>query len=150
MPIQLKEDDLIFKPNIGIGKIRFIHNTSDIISLYGRAEEMDIHNETECVAYEYFSNITRLSVFFHYDNGKLDYTSIHTEKLIVNNVEISNMNREELLSHIKDFHKSLNVEYQEQFEDNDLDISHSFDNIGLTVWFEDNKISDICVNPVFE
>jgi len=151
MQMQIKgKFDYQFKPNIGVGNIGFNDVESYVIDVLGEPVENSYDEELETRLLNYFIDSINISFFFSYENRKFSYNSIHIEKLYIDSINIFLLGREELINHLKGYYKKLGKEFKYKFIEDDLDDSYEFDNIGLTVWYEKDKVSDICVNPIFD
>ncbi len=144
-----------FIPNIGVESLSFDMSEKDLLiflmiknNIAFEKQEYDDGEGDKSISYRFELNMNFITVFFHKEKEEDSYVSIHMDNLKVNKKELSTMNVEQLRLHLIEFHKLSNIKYQEKFEDNDLDISYSFNNIGLTVWFEDGAVSGICIEPV--
>lgn len=148
------EFDLNFIPNVGVGDLLFEMSEKELLELLAMKGninfERQVYNNGEddkSISYRFKLNMNTITVFFNYEEEN-NYVSIHMNNMEINEIGLSTMNINKLRFYLKEFHKSLHLEYVEKFEDNKVDVSYSFDKIGLTVWFEDEEVSDICINPV--
>lgn len=144
------EDDFKFTPNEGVGEVLFKFNKEQIIKKLGNPIEEKMDNELQSQMLEYELNGKFMLIFIHYEDSKFDYTSIHTDVLYMDDIEISTMNKDELLDFLKEYYEKLNLNFNFKYTEDDLDDYYEFDDIGLTVWFEEDVITDISVNPVWQ
>lgn len=149
MPIQEHDVNIIFYPEKGLGKIDFSFGEKEIISILGEPENRAIGTyleENEYTVYlRYFS--LGISLYLNFENDKLDYLSISSEDLILDNVQFSSLRKKGLIRFIQ--HYCIEHKLDEKYEkksDNDEEW-YFFEGIGLTIWFEkrNGKMSDICV-----
>lgn len=143
---QQLEDSLKFIPNAGIGKIELTFDKEKVINLLGKPILIN-DDDLDSIYYQYEIDDATLFLFFHYENAKFDYLTVHTNMLYINGVEISKMKKSYLLDFIKLFHDKQNFNYQYELIEDALDYSYDYTNIGLTIWFEDELVSDICIYP---
>lgn len=148
MPNQKQEDRLNFIPNKGLGKIEFTFDEKEVIKILGKPTLVNDEN-FDSIYYHYQIDDADLFFFFHYENGKFDYLTIHPNILYLDGTDITKMNKNDLLNFIKHYHKKRNFNYLFEIVEDELDYSYDYANIGLTIWFEGESISDICLYPSF-
>lgn len=149
MPIQERDVDIIFYPQKGLGKISFSFNEEEIISILGEPEEQEVVTdlgENEYTVYLLYFSLG-ISLTLHFENDKLDYLSIFSDDLILDNVQFSSLRKKGLIRFIQNYcieHKLC--EKYEKKSDNDEEW-YFFKGIGLTIWFEkrNGKMSNVCV-----
>lgn len=142
-------NNLTFFPNIGMGKIKFNHTESDVINILGIPSYKEVDKEVNFINYDYTLFDTKISLFFQYEEKEFDYLSIHTRRLYINNKDISLMDKISLQNFLIKYHESLGIQYDFQQSEDDLEYCYEYPSIGLTIWYEDDYISDICIQPHF-
>jgi len=151
MELEDKDINIIFKPQIGLGKILFSFQEEDIITLLGIPEEkeIDVFNDLEYAIHLYYHRF-KIYPSIYYENNKFDYLSISTEDLILDNIKFSTLKKKEILKFIEDYHKSHEIVFSMEKEYDKIvnEYFYNYENIGLSIWFEDSLISDICVQKI--
>ena len=143
-------NDKLFVPNQGMGRFSFDLNEKNLVDIL---EFSNIKYEKEIKEYviEYIlmSEIDNTSIFFHYENSSIDYISIHTSDLILNNINIGKESKyEELLPLIKEYHNKNNIQFKYTTSQVFDELFIYFENIGLSIWFENHRVSDICITSI--
>lgn len=139
----------IFRPQIGLGDVLFSFDKEDEVSkILGDSAErsIDTFNDNEYVIHlDYWNLDVFISLYF--ENKVFDRLSIHTQDVILNGFRFSLHNQTEILSFIKEYHNTHKLDFIEIIEDMESveEICYTYDTIGLTIWFDENGISDICV-----
>lgn len=140
-----------FYPNIGFGNILFKQSQDEISSILGLPQEKEIDqvNDSDYTVI-YLYTVLGYSLHFHYENNILEYFSIHLKRIIFNGEDLSTITKGRIIEVIKNYYLREQLTYDGSHSfDKDMDEEiYSFDAIGLTIWFEKNQISDICINEV--
>ncbi|MDL2262453.1 hypothetical protein LJC11_03005 [Bacteroidales bacterium OttesenSCG-928-I21] len=148
MEKQGKDINIIFKPQIGLGNILFSFQENDIIKMLGTPDErkIDVFNLSESAIYLYYDEI-KIHLSIYYENGKFDHLSIGTEDIVLDSVRFSSSTKDEIIKFIANYHYKNKIHYlcEYTYAENINEEEYFFENIGLTIWFEENTISDICV-----
>ncbi|MDR0874463.1 MAG: hypothetical protein LBN27_13535 [Prevotellaceae bacterium] len=148
MEEQDKDINIIFKPQIGLGDILFSFQENDIVKILGNPDEreIDVFNSSEYAINLYYYKIN-IHPSIYYENGEFDYSSISTEDIILDNVKFSSLTKDEIVKFIDDYHNKHGLQYlcKYEYEEDVNEECYFFENIGFTIWFEENTISDICV-----
>lgn len=143
--MQTKDKGIIsFKINKGINNILFSNTEDEILSILGNpiSQEYDKDADSKRFYYENFL------IVFHYEKGMIDYLSIHLKSLFLNGTDISSLQKEKLIDFLRNIYKENESPYQYEYIEDDIEESYFFEGIGLTVWYEDNNVSDICVHEI--
>ena len=140
-----------FYPNVGLGDLLFKYDQNEVLSILGLPEEKEIDqvNDSDYTV-RFFYKALGYSFHFHYEDNAFNYSSIHSKRIILDNEDFSMITKERIIGVIKDYYLKKDLVYDEKysFDESVNEETYSFDNIGLTIWFENNRISDICVNAV--
>lgn len=120
-----------------------------IICILEEPEKQEVDTdlgENEYTVYLLYFSLD-ISPTLHFKNGKLDYLSIFSKDLILDNVQFSSLRKKELIRFIQ--HYCIKHKLDEKYEkksDNDEEW-YFFEGIELTIWLEkrDGKKSDACV-----
>ncbi len=142
-------NNIIFTPQVGFGKILFsFSKEEDVLKVLDTSHEREIYafNDNEYVIYLDYLDIN-ISVSLYFENKVFDHLSIHTPDAILDNFQFSRHSQSEILTYIKEYHSIYKLDFAKKEEyDKDVDETcFTFDNIGLTIWFDGKGISDICV-----
>jgi hypothetical protein len=144
-----KDINIIFKPQISLGYISFSFLENDIVEALGTPDEreIDAFNSSEYAIYLYYYN-KKVYPSLYFENGNFDYLSINTDDIILDDVKFSTLTKNEILKFIKDYHCKNKLQYlcKYEYEEDVSEEYYYFENIGLTIWFEEDSISDICVH----
>ena len=109
----------------------------DIEHVLGSPDEVIISPEN---VLELHYNRDQCTFFIHEDYLTLHFNSI---KLNDNEVSVDQTEYSEFITLIKKFHRNHQITYKVEVEDLHDEKMMTFDNIGLTVWFENQIINDI-------
>jgi hypothetical protein len=127
----------------------FSFNREEKISeILGNSAErsVDIFSDNEYIIHLDYWN-WNISVNLYFEENKFDYLSIHTQNIILENFCFSCHNQIEILSFIKEYHNFHELDFIEKIESDEgvEETWYFYENLGLTIWFDKNGISDICV-----
>lgn len=149
MEYQGNKIDLEFSPNISLGCFSLSMREKDLLKIIKKFHGKYSITEEDNTVYYYceFGKIN-ISFFFHYNKRGFDYLSINTTSLELNGVALTNVKLSHFLKLMSKLHRQQNVKFQYSFEELDDEHFYDFINIGLSVWFESNKISDISINKI--
>jgi len=153
MELTDNDTDIIFNPQIGVGNVLFSFEKKDIIKVLGnpKEEKIDIFNENEIVIYLFYGKNGINNVSLYYENNILDYLTIFVEDIILNGFRFSSFNKIITLEFVQKYHFENHVEYLCTFSYDEIteEECYYFENIGLTIWYEKDLISDICVQKTY-
>jgi hypothetical protein len=148
MQIEGRDINIIFKPQVGLGNILFSFQEREIINVLGIPDKKEIDNLTDTgyAIYLYY-NQQGISPSIYYENEAFESLHISTDDLILNNVKFSTLTKDEIVKCIEDYHCKNKLQYlcKYIYEKEVNEDYYYFKNIGLTIWFEGDLISDICV-----
>lgn len=146
----------IFQPNKRFLGIEFEFSEKKVIEILGHPDKItkETHqnpNNTvdfDIIYYYYKQNIEIM--FYYYDNiyNKL---AIFTRNLMINNIEIFKLKKREILEIIsKISNYTLDRAFIEsvRLDDNLVSEQYDFDDIGITLWFENDRLNEICLFKV--
>ena len=141
----------IFEIGQGFGNIPFNISDNDIKKILGKPDlfHKEIGVETYTSNYQYFNYGLDIS-FIHFDNFDNDI-QIQTDKIILNNKNLYSLQKNKILNMIKKEHKLRKIKYKfesqkYEFTDAENQDEYEFEQIGLTLWFKKNKLSNVCVS----
>lgn len=148
MEEQDKDIDLTFIPQVGFGEILFSFNEDQVLHILGDSAErnIDYFNTNEYALYlDYWDY--NIFISLHFENSTLERLSIHTQNIILDDFCFSHHNQSEILSFIRRYHYTHNLNFTETVEFNEevKETCYIYNRIGLTIWFDENGISDICL-----
>lgn len=153
-------ENILFTPFAGIGKISFMSEEKDIISALGEPEHREIYYynspsetngeqfvPTEPIQYSvnlYYSNI---AVFIGYQDERFQGTSVHLDDLILDGQRFSEVYKEDVLDLLENYHNKNKLRFicQTSYTESTNEECYEYDNIGLTIWYAGNDITNICV-----
>lgn len=147
----MKETDLNkhiqFYPFKGLGSVEFSFGEDEIINALGQPDEIDkdiISDSESVISLSYYDFGIDLFIENLDDTNIL---SIHSDDIIVDGKNLAYMEKYQMLKLLSTFHEKNNWEFMhEKFIDEETDEEiHYFDTIGLTIWYIEDDISDICV-----
>jgi len=140
--------DITFYPFKGLGQILFSSSEEDVIKLLGEPDEKeDILDEESRVVLYYYETRPGIDCLFHYESGKFDHLSIFTQNAVLDGFDIASATKDMVFDFIKEYHKTNNIEFKSEIsraEDVNEDY-YQFDNIGLTIWYDGEFVSEICI-----
>jgi hypothetical protein len=126
----------------------FSFQESDITKILGIPDEreIDTFNSSEYAIYLYYYKI-EVYPSLYFENGNLDYLTINTNDLILDNVKLSTLTKNEILKFIEEYHYKNKLQYlcKYAYEKDVNEEYYRLANLGLSIWFEEDFISDICV-----
>lgn len=136
-----------FYPSKGLGIIEFSFDEDDIINALGQPDEIDedtISDTESVVSLSYYD--LGLDFFIEYlEDDRI--LSIHSDDIIIEGEHLVYMEKDKMVDLLKSYHDKNNLEFQYEkfYEDDSEEEVHYFDSIGLTIWYIDDSITDICV-----
>ena len=136
-----------FYPFKGLGSVEFSFDEDEIIDVLGQPDEIDediVNDSDSVVSLSYYDY--GLDIFIEYFDGE-KVLSIHSDDIIIDGENLAFLEKDQMLKFMKDFHMKNDLEFLHEKlieEDTDEEI-HYFDSIGLTIWYIEEDISDICV-----
>ena len=146
--MESKDNNLFFYPGIKLGKLSLSFQEKDIIKILGNPEEQNIDrfNDFEYAVHLYYWDLG-IYPSIYYKNESFEYLHIHSGDIILDNVKFSTLKKSEVLSLIKNYHFKNKLQYScEDAYDEDVDEEcYYFEKIGLTIWFEKDLMSNVCV-----
>lgn len=142
------DDNLIFYPQVKLGKIYFSYQEKDIIQVLGKPnlkEKDDDYSDNSYVIRLVYSKLN-ISFFLHFEQDSFNYLSIHTDDLILNKTKLSSFtSKTKLIKHIKKYCDENGLIGQYSKTKDMSEECYLFDKLSLTIWFEQDIISDICI-----
>lgn len=151
-PLKITEiqvnDSIELEFHQGIGIFKFSMKEKDLKKIISKCLDLEytIEKRDQTVVYFCSNKSVDLNFYFHYNKRGLDYLSIHTSDLTLNGVNIKNMKQAAVIDLVERYHTLNFVGFKYTLEDIDDEVFINFTNIGLSIWFEEEKITDICVN----
>ena len=144
----MKVNELIqFYPSKGLGKIEFSFDEDDIIEALGEADEIEeesFSDSESLVSLSYYD--WGLDFFVEYiDDDKI--LSIHSDDMILADTHLASLEKDEMLKFIQKYHEENGIEFEceKAIEEDSDEECYFFDNIGLTIWYLNDIVTDICV-----
>jgi hypothetical protein len=156
MPLQNKKlrrtivreiSDEEFMPNIGLGIFDFSMKEKDLVNILKEKTKYNVSRKDNTVIYEVQDKGERLLFFFHYNGRGLDYLSIHLTNITLLGMELKNKKCNRVVDIVRAFHKKHSTVFKYTYEETDEGAFIDFKNIGLSIWFESEVISDISISP---
>lgn len=143
-----KNVDITFYPFRGLGQILFSSKEKDVVKLLGDPDEKEdiVDDESKVVLY-YYNTDPAIDCLFHYENKQFDHLSIFTQNIVLDGFDIASASKDVVFDFIKEYHKKNNIEFKSEIsraEDVNEDY-FQFDNIGLTIWYDGEFVSEICI-----
>ncbi|NDV59049.1 hypothetical protein [Bacteroides sp. 519] len=140
--------DLNFYPNIGLGNISFYFQENDILQVMGSPEKRMIYSYSEkesaiCLFY----NKLGISFWIHYEDNLFNHLSISIEDIILDGMKFSLLSKQGILEFVRNYHYQCGYDYlyENTYNENVNEEFYYFENIGLSIWFEEDYISDISI-----
>ncbi len=141
-----QDKHITFYPNKGVGSIEFTFDEDDIVETLGKADEIDedtISDTESVVSISYYDY--GLDFFVEYiDDERI--LSIHSDDIILDGKHLASMEKDEIFQFIREYHEKAGLEFlHEKAIDEDTDDEcNYFDNIGLTLFYDEELLVDIC------
>jgi hypothetical protein len=135
-----------FVPNKGMGKISFTSTEEEIVTILGKPETREVIEEGDGFhSVELYFDQQDISVFLHYDGKDFEYLSIHSNNLLFNGIDFSKENKTTIVDNIEAYYAANKIKMDLAIEKDLPEYVYTYDNIGLTIWFENEAIVDISV-----
>lgn len=141
-----RDKHITFYPSKGVGEIEFSFDEDSIIETLGKADEIDedtVSDTESVVSISYYE--LGLDFFFEYiDDDQI--LSIHSDDIILEGKNIASLEKDEVFQLLKTYHDKNNLEFlhDKSIDEETDEESHYFDNIGLTLWYDEEELTDIC------
>lgn len=160
MDDRYKDIDITFHPNEKVGKVRFSFKEEDVVTVLGSPSEREIfyyntpisEDEKKTISpdpIQYSVNLfyPEYAIFVGYADDKFQGTSVHIDDLILDGQQLSKMYKEDVIDFIENYHQKNNIPLQCQvsYAESVNEECYEYDNLGLTLWYINESISDICV-----
>lgn len=155
-----KDLDITFHPHKKLGKLGFSFREEDVLTVLGWPSEREIYyyntpiseDEKKTISPEpiqYSINMfyPHMAVFIGYADNKFQGTTIHIDDLILDGHRLSEMYKEDVLDLLENYHYKNGITFQCQtsYAESLNEECYEYDNLGLTLWYVKDGISDICV-----
>lgn len=135
-----------FVPNKGMGNISFTSTEEEIIAILGKPETREVIDEGDGFhSVELYFDQQDISVFLHYDGKDFEYLSIHSNNLLFNGIDFRKENKTTIVDNIEAYYAANKIKMDLKIEKDLPEYVYTYDNIGLTIWFENEEIVDISV-----
>lgn len=130
--------------NKGLNNILFSHSEKELLSLLGKPkeEEYDKIAESKSLFYDNFM------IVLHYIENKVDYMSIHLNSLNIFGTDISLLSKVDLVDTLRKIYRKEGKKYKYEYEEDEFEELFFFESLGLSVWYQDSFVSDICIHEV--
>lgn len=149
--MNLSTSNLIFRPNIGLGTIRFSDTRRSVKKALGAPktqEQYDYGGNSHSLIYHY--DQLGIIIYFRHQGKKYEGLSIHANDIFFQETWLSTNTKAAIIALLRTYHKQHQMEFKytmtEDFSVNEQE--YFFEKIGLTIWFERGKISDIALGQV--
>lgn len=155
-----QDEYMDFKPFQGLGKISFSSDENDIVSILGKPQEREIYYyntpaendegldiSSEPIQYTVNLYYSSFAIFIGYEDNRFQGTSIHLNDLILDGHRFSEMYKEDVLDFLVNYHSKNKLRFicQTSYAENTDEECYEYDNLGLTIWYVGNTISNVCV-----
>lgn len=90
-----------------------------------------------------------IDCFVHYENSGFFYTSFHLKDLLIDNIQIASLGKEDYILVLKKFHLKNSKEFVIDEKTDSEEVTFYFENLGLTIWYSNDGLSDISIEPIF-
>ncbi len=135
-----------FVPNKGMGNISFTSTEEEIVAILGKPETREVIDEGDGFhSVELYFDQQDISVFLHYDGKDFEYLSIHSNNLLFNGIDFRKENKTTIVDNIEAYYAANKIKMDLKIEKDLPEYVYTYDNIGLTIWFENEEIVDISV-----
>lgn len=160
MSDKYKDIDITFHPHEKIGNVEFSFREEDIITALGTPAERETFyynapaaddenhmispEPIQCSVNMFYPHI---AVFVGYADNKFQGTSVHVDDLILDGYRLSEMQKEDVIDFLENYHhkNGISLQCQVSYAEPYNEECYEYDNLGLTLWYIDDLISDICV-----
>jgi len=143
----------LFKVGSGLDNLTFDTTESDALKLLGNPDKIErevYENAYESIKDEtvrFYYKSSGLKLKFNYFDNEYDGLTISTNKLIYNSEDWFSLSKRKVIKIIKEIHQERNLVYvfeKEKYKNSETE-EYNFNAIGLTIWFEDNRVDDLCI-----
>ncbi len=136
-----------FLPGIGIGEIKFIDNESSIINILGQPDEVEHEIERENIedTKSLYYNKLGLVININRYEGNYEPLRFFPEPIYLEGEDLYSLKEKIFINFIKKIHTKLNIKYKIKLEKQFEEEFYYFSNIGLSVWFLEETVTDICI-----
>lgn len=139
----------IFEPGKRLGNIFFNASQEEIMNILGQPIEIIHEDGEECNTTDMDYSLFGIKIsIIRFDNFG-SFIQIQTDKLIYNGLNWYDLSKLKLLNIIKRMYEEYNIEYNFKLEKTDfeefIEEQYDFNEIGVTLWFVDNNLDNLCV-----
>ena len=118
----------------------------EVINLLGNPTKIikDRYSQEEYSETLYYNKLG-LSIMYEYIDSHIESSSIFSNSVVIDEKNISNLDKIQVLKLIASFHKMNKIEYMCEIDESGIDECYHFPSIGLMVWFGDGRVNEVCV-----
>jgi hypothetical protein len=140
----------IFNRNKGVGTLLFSLKRNEVLNLLGEPDSVDNDvyekNVEETIRFHYKKKGIMIS-FSRYD-GVFDPLKIYLQKLNIEGSNIYNLNYIYVKEYLQSFHQKKQITFKLEETNDGAEQIIFYPNIGLTLWYENRNLIDLCVEKI--
>lgn len=153
----MNQEDLLFLIGEGLGEVRFSMNEEQVKKLLGEPDSIDKEESVdeedgtnELVVYYNYHEIGMRPAFYYYDD-EFDSMNIFADQIQLRGSNLFELDQQEILDIIKKIYQEEEWEFTydyEFFQDDENgpgEEEYNFERMGLTLWFQDEALDEVCV-----
>jgi len=149
----MKQISKKIKTGIGVGELKFGISKDEAKKILGEPDECEKYSysntEKDLTEIWYYKDLGLNISFDEEEDWRLGLITIESETYLFENKIFIGQNKNEILSKLKNL-KIIDIEYEDMSTvENPTHELYSSDSLGINFWFDDNKLSEIQVSPLF-
>ncbi|WP_218841368.1 hypothetical protein, partial [Winogradskyella undariae] len=149
----MKQISKKIKTGIGVGELKFGISKDDAKQILGEPDDCEKYSysntEKDLTEIWYYKNLGLNISFDEDEDWRLGSITIESETYLFENSIFIGQDKNEILSKLKNL-KIIDVEYEDMSTiENPTHELYSSDTLGINFWFDNNKLSEIQINPLF-
>jgi|TARA_B110000240_G_C13145312_1_gene302869 hypothetical protein len=149
----MKQISKKIKTGIGVGELKFGISKDDAKKILGEPDDCEKYSysntEKDLTEIWYYKNLGLNISFDEDEDWRLGSITIESETYLFENSIFIGQDKNEILSEFKNL-KIIDVEYEDMSTvENPTHELYSSDTLGINFWFDNNKLSEIQISPLF-
>ncbi|WGD33692.1 hypothetical protein [Olleya sp. YS] len=142
------------KTGIGVGELKFGVSKDQAKKILGEPDDFEKYSysntEKDLTEIWYYKDLGLNISFDEEEDWRLCLITIESKTYLFENKIFIGQNKNETLSELKNL-KIIDIEYEDMSTlENPTHELYSSDSLGINFWFDNNKLSEIQVSPLFK
>jgi len=144
--------DYVFLKHGKFLNLDFNSNPKKVIEVLGKPDKSEryYYKGLQSVEYDetFFYDGDCLRIIFSFIDNEFENTSFFVKKLFVSDVDVFSLKKKEIVEVFKNLSDSKDdlSKLDKCFVDDYLSETYSLSDLGVTLWFENDKLDEVCID----